>query len=169
MTAHRTASKSSARSAANRHNHTDLPKAEILASAARMATDYQYPHEYIRQAYEDVLWHDEHTWGHHFPAGPGARASSYEKSVHAFRPEALAHDVKNKAMAIIADFIKAPDNPAAVRLVVFNTPRPVNVCEEPISQDKEKNVAEEERSARIKVGPKSIATILITDSGLQPA
>ena len=107
--------------AVNRRNHSDVPKAEFLASAAKLSTDYEYPFGDIRRAYEDVLWHDEHTWGHHFPAGPGARASYYEKSVHAFRAEALAHDVASKAMAKIADFIQAPADPAAVRLVVFNT------------------------------------------------
>ena len=106
--------------AVNRRNHTDLPKAEILASAARLVTDYKYPYSDLNRAYEDMLWHDEHTWGHHFPAGPGARASYYEKAVHAFRAEALAHDVASKAMAKISDFIKTPADPSTLRLVVFN-------------------------------------------------
>ena len=114
------ATSTAAATAANRRNHTDLPKAEILSSAARHYSGCEYPKAAIDRAYEDVLWHDEHTWGHHFPAGPGARASNYEKAVHAFRAEALSHDLAGKAMGRIADLIQPPADAKALRLAVFN-------------------------------------------------
>lgn len=107
--------------AANRGNHARLPAAEILSSAAALWTDFRYPESAIRDAFEEVLWHDEHTWGHHFPAGPTARAAAMEKAVHAYRAEAITHDVASKAMARIADAISAPRPEGAHRLVVFNS------------------------------------------------
>jgi hypothetical protein len=104
--------------AANRNNHIDLPAAEKLASAASMVTDYQYQDSDLFEAYEDTLWYDEHAWGHHFPCGPTARASEYEKGVHAYRAAAMGHDVANKAMARIADHINVEEG---YYLVVFNT------------------------------------------------
>ena len=104
--------------AINRNNHSCLPSAEKLATVASFATDYSYQRSQLSAAHEDVLWHDEHTWGHHFPCGPTAEASELEKAVHAYRAAALAHDVANKALARIADRI-ALDN-ADFHLVVFN-------------------------------------------------
>lgn len=102
----------------NRRNHSDLPAAEALATVAAGLTQYDYPAERLATAYEETLWHDEHVWGHHFPAGPTANAAELEKAVHAYRAAALTHDVVNKAMARIADAvqIEKPD----IHLVVFN-------------------------------------------------
>ena len=108
--------------AVNRRNHAALPAAEALAVMASSLTDYPYQAEEITAAYEGVLWHDEHTWGHHFPAGPTACASELEKAVHAHRAAALAHDVENKAMARIADAVHLEEED--LHLVVFN-PLPV--------------------------------------------
>lgn len=113
-----------AATAANRRNHADLPAAEALAVAAEFLTDPSDPTDLTdlsarsRAAYEEVLWHDEHTWGHHFPAGPTAAAAELEKAVHAHRAAALIHDVANQAMARVADAVRldAPD----IHLVVFN-------------------------------------------------
>ncbi len=104
--------------AVNRNNHSNLPAAEALATCASILTDFSYPEETLFQAYEDALWHDEHTWGHHFPCGPAARTSELEKAVHAHRAAALSHDVSNKAMARIADHVKLNDE--GIHLVVFN-------------------------------------------------
>jgi len=105
--------------AANRANHTRLPAAEAMATAAVAMTDLRYPREAIDQAYEDTLWHDEHTWGYHFPCcGPVVTAAQLEKAVHAHRAAGLAHDVASKALARIADHVRleAP----GLHLVVFN-------------------------------------------------
>ncbi len=113
-----------AATAVNRRNHTDLPAAEALAVAAELLSDKSDKSDVsdlsgrARAAYEEMLWHDEHTWGHHFPAGPTAVAAELEKAIHAHRAAALIHDVANKAMARIADAVRleAPD----IHLVVFN-------------------------------------------------
>lgn len=103
----------------NRRNHSDLPAAETLATMAGAITDYHYQRERIFNAYEETLWHDEHSWGHHFPCGPAANASELEKALHAHRGATLAHDVLNKAMARIADAVRL-DQPG-IHLVVFNS------------------------------------------------
>ena len=102
----------------NRCTHAELPAAETLATLAAARTNYRYQDARLFTAYEEVLWHDEHTWGHHFPCGPTAAAAELEKAVHAYRAAALAHDVLNKAMARVADAIQFTQ--AGLHLVVFN-------------------------------------------------
>lgn len=104
---------------ANRGNHVRLPVAEMMATVASRSAGLRYPEDQIERAWEDVLWHDEHTWGFHFPAsGPAGRAARQEKSVHAHRAAALIDDVAAKALAKIADLIKL-DSPG-LHVVVFN-------------------------------------------------
>ncbi len=102
----------------NRRNHAELPVAETLAAMAGALADYAYPHEQLFDAYEEVLWHDEHTWGFHAPCGPTQSASELEKAVHAFRAAALTEDVACKAMARIADAVHFAK--PGLHLVVFN-------------------------------------------------
>ncbi|MCL1857046.1 MAG: hypothetical protein FWF84_05355, partial [Kiritimatiellaeota bacterium] len=104
--------------AANRRTHAALPDAEQLAIAASLHTGYRYPAERIGEAYAESLLHDEHTWGYHFPAGPATRAAECEKALRAFRAEAFAAEVRDKAMAHIADAVKLESG--ALFLVVFN-------------------------------------------------
>lgn len=104
--------------ACNRSNHSSLPSAEKLASFASLFTDYRYPKQIIKEAYEETLWYDEHAWGFHFPCGPAMRASQYEKEIHAYRAESLSHGVLNKAMANLTDNISLGEG---FHLVVFNT------------------------------------------------
>ena len=112
------ATSTAAATAVNRNNHCALPAAETLASAAATATDYRYQGPALARAYEDVLWHDEHTWGHHFPCGPACAASEAEKAVHAYCAAAEAHDVASRAMARVADQVQCGEG---FHLVVFNT------------------------------------------------
>ena len=107
-----------AATAVNRRNHADLPAAEALATAAAQLTGCGCQDDRVAAACEEVLWHDEHTWGHHFAAGPTAAAAELEKAVHAHRAAALTHDVLNKAMARVADRVRL-DRPG-IHLVVFN-------------------------------------------------
>jgi len=102
----------------NRRNHNALINAEKLASAASLHTNYVYQNERISEAYTESILHDEHTWGYHFPAGPTARASEYEKALRAFRAEAFAAEVRDKSMAHIADKLKL--QAGEKYLVVFN-------------------------------------------------
>lgn len=113
------ATSTAAATALNRRTQVALLSSEKLASAAAASTGYQYPAEPIFNAYEDVLWHNEHTWGLNFPAGPGCDASEAEKAVHAYRAAALAHDAANTALARIADHVRLAGE--GVHLVVFNT------------------------------------------------
>lgn len=112
------AASTAAPTAVNRNSHAALAAAEKLAAMSGIVTDYRYQGKEIEQAYEEILWYDEHAWGHHFPCGPAMKASEYEKAVHAYRGAALVHDITNKSMARIADSIKLEDE--GYHLVVFN-------------------------------------------------
>jgi hypothetical protein len=115
-------------SGANRRTHSLLLSAEKLASLwepPAPAGGYADPErlEYRTtlpaRAYEEVLLHDEHTWGYHFPCGPAREASHAEKAVRAYTGHAFAHEILRKSMAVIADSIRLPDD--GWYLVVFNT------------------------------------------------
>jgi hypothetical protein len=115
------ASSTARATAVNRRNHAAVPAAGTLAAMAKYLINPSDPtdrSDTIAAAYEETLWHDEHTWGFHFPCGPASEAHNQEKSLHALRAAALAHDVTEKSMALIADRIKleSPD----LHLVVFN-------------------------------------------------
>lgn len=120
------ATSTAASTAMNRNNHNSLMASEGLAVSASVVTDYPYPSDTLFDAYEDVLWYDEHTWGFHFPAGPAAVASEYEKAIHAYRAAALSHGVENKAMARIADQIRKDTD--GVYCVVFNNTQNVRTA-----------------------------------------
>ena len=105
--------------ALNRNNHSSLLTAERLASAAALATDYEYPAQRLAEANEFALMHDEHTWGHHFPCGPTAATAELEKALHAHRAATFAHDVINQALARIADHVQLAGE--GFHLVVFNS------------------------------------------------
>jgi hypothetical protein len=112
------ATSTAAATAVNRRTHADLPAAEALATAAALHAAHPHPAATIAAAWRDVVLHDEHTWGHHFPCGPTAVASELEKAIHAWRGATWAYDVARKAMARMADAV-ACDN-ADLHLVVFN-------------------------------------------------
>ena len=107
--------------AINRNNHAALATAEKLATVASALTDFVYPGAQLKEAYDDALAFDEHTWGHHYPAGPSAQASQAEKAAHAYRAAALSHDVIARALARIADHVHAGQNADSYLLVVFNS------------------------------------------------
>jgi hypothetical protein len=108
-----------AATAVARQTHSSLISAEKLATAATLCINWPDQSEQISEAYEDALWYGEHTWGYHFPCGPAVKASEYEKTLHAYKSAALAHEVLNKAMAGIADAVKKEED--GLYLVVFNT------------------------------------------------
>lgn len=112
------ATSTAAATAANRNNHSALMASERLAAFAAGSTDFIYPKAELDEAAEEILWHDEHTWGHHFPCGPTSRAAEQEKSLHAYRSATFLHDVTNKALARIADHVRIEDE--NFHLVVFN-------------------------------------------------
>jgi hypothetical protein len=63
------AASTSYETAVNRMNHDKLASAESLATIAGVAVPgSKYPHAYIKDAYENMLLWDEHTWGSPEPA-----------------------------------------------------------------------------------------------------
>lgn len=115
-------------SAANRRTHAMLLSAEKLASLWEPPSPpggYEDPKrlEYRTTlpacAWEEVIWHDEHAWGYHFPCGPAMDASQAEKAAHAYRGNAYAHEILRKSMGVIADAIPLPRD--GYYLAVFNT------------------------------------------------
>jgi len=57
--------------AVNRVTHDRLPVAEKFATIASLLLDADYPAEQIRNAYDDMLLYDEHTWGMSARQQPG--------------------------------------------------------------------------------------------------
>ena len=106
--------------AMNRNSHSDLLTAEKLATAAELVAGCPSQDQQIALAYEDVLWHEEHTWGFHRPHGPEADAARAEKVVHAPRAASLGRVAMVTAMGSIADRVRVEegDDP---HLVVFNS------------------------------------------------
>jgi hypothetical protein len=92
--------------------------AEAAACVAGVVAGAARPHAALAGAEEALLWHAEHTWGHHFPAGPTAEAAQLEKALHAHRGETLAYDVLRRSLAAVADAVSLTAD--GIHLVVFN-------------------------------------------------
>ena len=112
------ATSTAAATAVNRRNHADLPAAEAMTTVASLHVNHPYPQAVLTAAATDLLIHDEHTWGFHFPCGPTAVTEEMEKALSAYRAATWAHDVARKAMASLADVIKTTSD--EIHLVVFN-------------------------------------------------
>ncbi len=104
--------------AVNRGNHVGAPAAEKLAVLAELLAGSEYPSELLFDTYAEILWHDEHTWGFLFPAGPAVDVAEAEKALHAYRAAAHIHQVFDKALARIADQVSL--GTGDYHLVVFN-------------------------------------------------
>ena len=105
--------------AANRNNHSDMITAEKFSTAAAMLTDYKYRDDLIFKTYENMLWHDEHAWGYHFPCGPAMKASEYEKALTAYKAASHVYELIRKSTAKLADNIAIKE--PGFHLVVFNS------------------------------------------------
>jgi hypothetical protein len=55
-----------------RRNHSLLAAAEKLGAMEALLEERPARQELAGRAYEKRLWHDEHTFGYHFPAGAAA-------------------------------------------------------------------------------------------------
>ncbi len=104
--------------AVNRNNSSAFFAAECRSTIARAVTGTRDRQATLNEATEEILWYDEHAWGHHFPCGPTCRTSELEKAVRAHRAAALIHDVSCKSMAALADAVKIDEQ--YPHLVVFN-------------------------------------------------
>jgi len=104
--------------AVNRGAHELLMAGEKLATLAALVSDYPYPQATLEQAYRNVFYYDEHCWGMHQSGGPAMDGDWSEKGSYAYRANALAHDVLQKASNRIVDEIAYPED--GYYLTVFN-------------------------------------------------
>jgi hypothetical protein len=86
----------------NRITHDRLHCAEKFAAVASLVSDYTYPAEEIRQAYDNMLLYDEHTWGKDYPAGGVQDWAWHEKSHYAYKAAGLAESILSGSLESIA-------------------------------------------------------------------
>ncbi|MHC4110824.1 MAG: glycoside hydrolase family 38 N-terminal domain-containing protein [Planctomycetota bacterium] len=103
----------------NRLTHDRLHSAEKFATIASLASDYTYPAEKIRQAYDNVLLYDEHTWGKDYPAGKLQDWAWNEKSHYAYKAAGLTKPILSRSLDRIANKIELKEQ--GRHIVVFNS------------------------------------------------
>ena len=112
----------------NRITHDRLHSAEKFATIASLVSDYQYPAEKIRTAYDNLLLYDEHTWGYHYLMGPMQDWNWSDKSHCAYKAAGLTQSVLSGvdffsnlsgSLDKIADLITLPEE--GRYFVVFNS------------------------------------------------
>ena len=103
----------------NRITHDRLHSAEKSATIASLVSDYRYPAEKIRQAYDNVLLYDEHTWGRAYPQGKGQDWAWNEKSHYAYKAAGLTEPILSGSLDRIANKIELKEQ--GRHLVVFNS------------------------------------------------
>ncbi len=86
----------------NRITHDRVHCAEKFATIASLVTGYPYPAEEIRQAYDNMLLYDEHTWGKDYPAGQVQDWAWHEKSHYAYKAAGLAESILSGSLESIA-------------------------------------------------------------------
>jgi len=103
----------------NRITHDRLHSAEKFATVASLAGNYTYPAEKIRQAYDNVLLYDEHTWGRDYPQGKVQDWAWNEKSHYAYKAAGLTEPILTGSLDRIANKIKL--NEKGRHIAVFNS------------------------------------------------
>ena len=103
----------------NRLTHDRLHSAEKFATVASLASDYTYPADKIRQAYDNVLLYDEHTWGKDYPAGKLQDWAWNEKSHYAYKAAGLTQPILTGSLDRIANKIELKEQ--GRHIVVFNS------------------------------------------------
>jgi len=105
--------------AINRLTHDKLHSAEKLAAIGLALGQRSYPAETIRNAYDNMLLYDEHTWGKAYPSGPDQDLGWHEKSHYAYQAAAQTESVFQGSLSRIADAIERKEK--GRYLSVFNT------------------------------------------------
>jgi len=77
----------------NRITHDRLHSAEKFATIASLVSDFKYPAEKIREAYDNLLLYDEHTWGYHYLMGPMQNWNWSDKSHYAYKASGLTQSI----------------------------------------------------------------------------
>ncbi len=101
----------------NRITHDRLICAEKLSSMASFVGE-EYPADRIREAWEDMLFYDEHTWGMAAPLGEVQNWDWNNKSRHAYRAASLTGSIIAGKSEKIASRVKLTDD--GTHIVVFN-------------------------------------------------
>ena len=103
----------------NRNTHDRLHSAEKFATIASLVSDSLYPAEQIRQAYDNMLLYDEHTWGMDYPAGKTQDWNWADKSLYAYKAAGLAESILSRSIKRIADRVELKQQ--GHHIVVFNS------------------------------------------------
>ncbi len=103
----------------NRITHAKLHTAEKFASIASLVSDYSYPVEDVREAYDNLLLYDEHTWGMAHQIGEVQDWNWSDKSRCAYKAAGLTQSILSGSLNRIADEIELPDEDS--HIVVFNS------------------------------------------------
>jgi hypothetical protein len=108
----------------NREAHDKLHSAEKLATMANLLTKANYPAGDIRDAYDNMILYDEHTWGTSHPLGIVQDWAWSEKSSYAFKAAGLAEMVLNGSRGSVSGAKTISSaiafNEAGQHIVVFN-------------------------------------------------
>ncbi|MHC4890081.1 MAG: glycoside hydrolase family 38 N-terminal domain-containing protein [Planctomycetota bacterium] len=103
----------------NRITHDRLHSAEKSATIASLVSNYAYPAEKIREAYDNVLLYDEHTWGRAYPTGKVQDWAWNEKSHYAYKAAGLTKPILSGSLDRIANKIELKEQ--GQHIVVFNS------------------------------------------------
>ena len=109
----------------NREAHDRLHSAEKLATMANLLAKSIYPSKDIRDAYDNMILYDEHTWGTSNPLGVIQDWAWSEKSAYAYKAAGLAEMMLNggrgnvSGARTIANSIKYTNE--GQHIVVFNS------------------------------------------------
>jgi len=105
--------------AINRITHERLQSAEKSATIASLVGDYKYPGEKLREAYDNMLLYDEHTWGRDYPTGEVQDLAWSEKGQYAYRAAGLVKPILRGSLDSVAHKIRLDKD--GRHIVVFNS------------------------------------------------
>jgi len=103
----------------NRITHSKLHTAEKFATIASLVSDYSYPENDLREAYDNLLLYDEHTWGMAHQIGEVQDWNWNDKSRCAYKAAGLTQSILSGSLNRIADEIELPDENG--HIIVFNS------------------------------------------------
>jgi len=103
----------------NRVTHDKLHSAEKLATMSNLLLKSNYPADDIRDAYDNMLLYDEHTWGMAHQVGDVQDWAWSEKSSYAYKASGLTELIFSSSARNIANSIAFDGE--GQHIVVFNT------------------------------------------------
>ncbi len=103
----------------NRGTHDRLHSAEKFTTIASLVSDYSYRAARIREAYDNMLLYDEHTWGMLHPIGKAQDWNWSDKSHCAYKAAGLAQSMLSKSVDKIAGLIELKEEGRYI--AVFNS------------------------------------------------